>query len=351
MARDAAKDNPGRATQGSVSVIVVAWQSGPDLTRCLAALAAQTVRPLEILLVDNASTDGAPEAALQAVPGVTLIAAGANLGFAAGVNLGARQARGEWLALVNPDAFAAPDWLERLLAGAARSPQVGCFGCRQAMAGEAGRLDGLGDVMSLPGIPYRGGYGLADPGPVEEGECFSACGGAMLVRRSLFEALGGFDEELFMYCEDVDLGYRIRLAGGACRVIPDAVVEHRGSASTGGAGSDFASFHGARNRIRVFIKDTPPVLFWLTLPLHVLATAVLFLRLAGQGRLAPNLRGARAALSGLPAALAARRRTQATRTATSWEIARAMTCNPLDLLGRRVVIRRPRRRSGAGSAA
>ena len=219
------------------------------------------------------------------------------------------------------------------------------------MAGEAGRLDGLGDVMSLPGIPYRGGYGLADPGPVEEGECFSACGGAMLIRRSLFEALGGFDEDLFMYCEDVDLGYRIRLAGGACRVIPDAVVEHIGSASTGGAGSDFASFHGARNRIRVFIKDTPPVLFWLTLPLHVLATAVLFLRLAGQGRLGPTLRGARAALADLPAALAARRRTQALRTANSWEIARAMTWNPLDLLGRRVVIRRPRRRFRGASAA
>ena len=351
MARDAAKDKPDTGPEATVSVIVVAWQSGEDLTRCLSAIACQTARPLEILLVDNASTDGAPQAAVQAVPGVTLIAAGANLGFAAGVNLGARQARGDWLALINPDAFAAPDWLERLLAGAARNPDTECFGSRQAMAGEAGRLDGLGDVMSLPGIPYRGGYGLPDPGPVAEGECFSACGGAMLIRRSLFEALGGFDEDLFMYCEDVDLGYRIRLAGGACRVIPDAVVEHVGSASTGGAGSDFASFHGARNRIRVFIKDTPPLLFWLTLPLHVLATAVLFLRLAGQGRLAPNLKGARAALSDLPAALAARRRTQAKRTATSWEIARAMTWNPLDLLGRRVVIRRPRRRVGGGSAA
>jgi GT2 family glycosyltransferase len=271
---------------------------------------------------------------------VRLIEAGANLGFAAGVNLGARQAQGEWLALVNPDAFAAADWLERLLAGAARNPGVDCFGCRQAMADAPGRLDGLGDVMSLPGIPYRGGYGLPDPGPIAEGECFSACGGAMLIRRSLFEALGGFDEDLFMYCEDVDLGYRIRLAGGACRVIPDAVVDHVGSASTGGAGSDFASFHGARNRIRVFIKDTPPLLFWLTLPLHVIATTALFLRLATQGRLGPNLRGARAALADLPAAFAARRRTQATRRATSWEIARAMTWNPLDLLGRRVVIRR-----------
>lgn len=340
MARDAAKDNPETPHGTSVSVIVVAWQSGPDLTRCLAALAIQTVRPLEILLVDNASTDGAPEAAMREVPGVTLVPAGANLGFAAGVNLGARQAGGEWLALVNPDAFAAPDWLERLLAGAARNPGVECFGCRQAMADAPGRLDGLGDVMSLPGIPYRGGYGLPDPGPVAEGECFSACGGAMLIRRALFEALGGFDEDLFMYCEDVDLGYRIRLSGGACVVIPDAVVAHVGSASTGGAGSDFASFHGARNRIRVFIKATPPVLFWLTLPLHVLATATLFLRLATQGRLAPNLRGARAALADLPAAFAARRRTQSTRKATSWDIARAMTWNPLDLLGRRVVIRR-----------
>jgi len=343
MARDAAKDKSDRPSEASVSVIVVAWQSGDDLARCLLALTGQTHPPQEILLVDNASTDGAPQATAKALPQVRLIEAGANLGFAAGVNFGALQARGDWLALVNPDAFAAPDWLERLIAGAARNPGVECFGCRQTLAGAKGRLDGIGDVMSLPGIPYRGGYGLVDPGPVEEGECFSACGGAMLIRRSLFEAMGGFDEDLFMYCEDVDLGYRIRLAGGACRVIPDAVVDHVGSASTGGAGSDFASFHGARNRIRVFIKDTPPLLFGLTLPLHALATAILFLRLAGQGRLGPNLRGARAALADLPAAFAARRRTQAMRRASSWDIARAMTWNPLDLLGRRVVIRRARR--------
>jgi hypothetical protein len=203
--------------------------------------------------------------------------------------------------------------------------------------------------MSISGIPYRGGYRNPDPDILTPGETFSACGGAMLMDRDLFVDLGGLDERLFCYCEDVDLGYRIRLAGGTCRVIPDAVVDHVGSASTGGAGSDFASFHGARNRIRVFIKDTPPLLFWLTLPLHVLATTVLFLRLAGQGRLGPNLKGARAALADLPGTFAARRRTQANRKASSWDIARAMTWNPLDLLGRRVVIYRPRR--GGDSAA
>jgi len=162
----------------------------------------------------------------------------------------------------------------------------------------------------------------------------------MLIDRVLFQELGGFDERLFCYCEDVDLGYRMRLAGFASGVVPDAVVRHVGSASTGGPRSDFAVFHGSRNRIWVFIKNTPPLLFWLTLPLHVLTTAVLFARHAMRGELAAPLRGLRAALADLPMILAARRETQARRKATSWEIAAAMTWNPLDLLLRRVVIRR-----------
>jgi len=211
------------------------------------------------------------------------------------------------------------------------------------MDDNAGRLDGMGDVMSLPGFPYRGGYGLPAPGAIAGGETFSTCGGAMLIDRVTFRDLGGFDERLFCYCEDVDLGYRMRLAGMASRVVPEAVVRHVGSASTGGPRSDFAVFHGSRNRIWVFIKNTPPLLFWLTLPLHVLTTLVLFARHATRGELAAPLRGARAALAGLPMILAARRETQSQRKATSWDIARAMTWNPLDLLLRRVVIHRPTR--------
>ncbi len=342
MAREALKYKPQASPDlPKVSVILVAFQSGEHLKPCLDALAAQTFQPLEILLIDNASTDGAPAAALLDHPTVRLVEPGCNLGFAAGVNLGADLAQGDWLALINPDAFAQADWLETLIAATRTWPDIVCFGSRQLMANAPGKLDGLGDVMSLPGFPFRGGYGRPDPGPTAPGETFSACGGAMLIRRDIFQDMGGFDARLFCYCEDVDLGYRLRLENRPTLVIPDAVVRHVGSASTGGPRSEFASFHGARNRFWVFVKDTPPLLFWLTLPLHLALTAILFVRLAQQGHLAPQWRGLMAGIKGLPLALEARREAQARRRVGSWAIARAMTWNPLDLLQRRVVIRKP----------
>jgi GT2 family glycosyltransferase len=105
MARDGAKDKPATP---KVSVLVVAYQSGPHLAACLAALGAQTFADHEVVLIDNASTDGAPLAAVAAHPEVTFVEAGSNLGFAAGMNLAARHAKGQWLALINPDAFADP---------------------------------------------------------------------------------------------------------------------------------------------------------------------------------------------------------------------------------------------------
>jgi GT2 family glycosyltransferase len=346
MARPSANDKP---SSPRVSVVVVAYQSGPLLADCLATLRAQTVTDLEILLVDNASTDGAAQAAAHADPDVTLIANAENLGFAAAVNQGARAAQGRWLALLNPDAFAEADWLERLLAAAAAHPGVRSFTSRQLLAEDPTRLDGLGDVMSGPGFPFRGGYLRADPGDTDVGEVFSGCGGAMMVDRALFLEMGGFDERLFCYCEDVDLGYRLRLRGEPTLVVPDAVVRHVGSASSGGPRSDFAVFHGTRNRLWVFVKDTPPLLFWLTLPLHVLTTAVLFARHATRGEFAAPWRGFKAALKDLRVALEARREAQAQRRVGSWAIARAMTWNPLDLFQRRVVIRRGRPTRSAGA--
>jgi GT2 family glycosyltransferase len=336
MARDGANDKP---PSPSASVVVVAYESGPMLARCLAAVEAQTVRDLEIILVDNASRDGAAAAAVRERPDVVFVANADNLGFAAAVNQAARRARGRWLALINPDAFAEPDWLEALLAAAQAHPQVRCFASRQLMAEDPGRLDGLGDVMSASGFAFRGGYGAPDPGPLPPSEVFSACGGAMMIDRALFLEMGGLDERLFCYCEDVDLGYRLRLRGERTLLVAQAVVRHVGSASTGGPRSDFAVFHGTRNRLWVFVKDTPPLLFWATLPLHLLATAVLFARHATRGELAAPWRGFVAALRGLPVALAARREAQAQRRVGSLAIARAMSWSPLALFRRQVVAR------------
>lgn len=338
MARTATKDK-AEAHAPAVSVVVISYQSGPTLIRCLDALAAQTFRDFEVILADNGSTDGAPQAAAAAHPQVRFVENGGNLGFAAGVNRAAALARGRWLALLNPDAYAEPEWLGELMAATAAHPGVRAFGSRQLMAADPGRLDGLGDVMSLPGFPFRGGYRGRDPGPLPDGEAFSACGGAMLVDRAMFLAMGGFEERLFCYCEDVDFGYRLRLAGEPTLIAPRAVVRHEGSAASGGARSDFATFHGTRNRLWVFVKCTPPLLFWLTLPLHLAATALLFVRHASAGEFASPWRGLVAGFRGLPLAFAMRRETQAMRRVGSLEIARAMTWNPMDVLGRRVVLR------------
>jgi len=337
MARAAAIGKPPQ-----VSIVVVAYESGPMLAQCLAALRAQGFTDSEVILVDNASSDRSAQAAARADPAIRLIENARNLGFAAAVNQAAQAARGRWLALINPDAFAAPDWLERLMAATVAYPRVRCFTSRQLMAEDPTRLDGLGDVMALAGFPFRGGYTHADPGELAPGWVFSACGGAMLVERELFLSVGGFDERLFCYCEDVDLGYRLRLVGEPTLLVPDAVVRHVGSASTGGRRSDFAVFHGTRNRFWVFVKDTPGPLFWLTLPLHLLATLVLFARHATRGEIATPMRGLAAGIGHIGVALQARREVQATRTASSWQIARAMTWNPLDLFLRRAFIQRMR---------
>jgi len=332
----------------AVSVLIVTYNCGPTLDACLAALRAQTFRDFEVILSDNAPDDPAPRAAVAADPSLRLIENAGNLGFAAGVNRAAAQARGRWLALLNRDAYAEPDWLEQLLKAAQDHPDVRCFTSRQLMADEAGVLDGLGDVMSAPGFPYRGGYGRPDPNRAEVGEVFSACGGAMLIDRALYAEMGGLDERLFCYCEDVDLGYRLRLAGEPTLVVPAAVVRHEGSASSGGPRSDFAVFHGTRNRLWVFVKDTPPLLFWLTAPLHVLATVYLLARKWGSGEISA-LRGFAAGVKGLPLAFEMRRETQARRKVGSWAIARALTWNPIDLHLRREVIRPWRSRRSAGS--
>lgn len=332
---------PDDKSAPAVSVIIVSYQSGPTLERCLAGLKAQTFTDFEIILVDNASTDGAPQAAVAADPSLIFLEPGANLGFAAGNNLAVGRARGRWLALLNPDAYPEPDWLAALMDGVARHPGIESFASLQTSVDEPDRLDGAGDNMTSAGIPFRGGYGRRLPADLPEGEVFSSCGAAMLIDRALFLDLGGFDERFFCYCEDVDLGYRLRLTGRATVLLPGARVAHVGSASTG-VRSDFAIFHGSRNRIWTFLKNTPPVLLWLTTPLHVAVTSALLLLHLRRGDAGPAVRGIKAALkrADLKAVLADRKGVQARRKIGSLAILRVMSIDPVAFVGRRFVIRK-----------
>lgn len=298
-----------------VTVIIVNWNSGAWLARAVAALGLQTCRDFRLLVVDNASSDDSvARARAENVP-FDLLAQKSNTGFAAANNRAAAQAESEWLALLNPDAVPAPDWLERLLAAATAHPEFDFFGSRQMMTDAADHLDGIGDDYHISGMARRRGRGRRLRAADLAGrEIFAPCAAAALYRRDMFLAAGGFDERFFCYFEDVDLGFRLRLLGHRALYVPDAVVAHAGAAITG-SGSDFTVYHGHRNLVWAYVKNMPGALFWACLPAHLAlnVAAVCFFSLKGQGRVV--LRAKRDALRGLPAMLASRRAIQARRRA------------------------------------
>jgi GT2 family glycosyltransferase len=317
-----------------VAVIIVNYNGGAMLARCLDALGAQTFRDFRAIIVDNGSADGSADGLEARHPGVEVVRAGANLGFAAGNNLGLRHAAGaEWVALLNPDAYAAPDWLEKLMLAAERSG-FDFFGCRMRLADAPHLLDGTADVYHVSGMAWRRDHGTAvASGAGEAGEIFGPCAAAALYRRADLEAAGGFDESYFCYFEDVDLAFRLRLAGLRCAYVPGAVVDHV-SSGIAGRRSDFATYHGHRNLVWTYFKDMPAPLFWLYLPLHVAANLLAIAVCACRGQLGVVLRAKRDALAGLPRVLRERRVVQAKRTASVGGVRTAMARGLGALLGR-----------------
>ncbi|MEM7767934.1 MAG: glycosyltransferase family 2 protein [Pseudomonadota bacterium] len=327
------------------SVIIVAYGLEAPANRALLqaavrSLAGQSERDFEVLLVDNSETAGGLEALdLAGLPAVTVLPYGGNHGFAKGNNLAAAEARGEWVVLLNPDAVAERDWLAEIGAGIDRHPAAAMFASLQVSLDDPERLDGVGDAYFGLGFAWRGGFGRPVSEVPGEGACFSPCGAGAVYRRDAFQAAGGFDEAFFCFGEDTDLAYRLRLRGAYCVFLPGACIRHAGGGVSGRA-SAFSVTHGARNRIWGFVKATPPMLFWLTLPGHVGFTLLVLARGVMTGRFVPTLAGIWKGLAGVGPMIAQRRTLQAARTATSGDLAAAMAWNPLRLLQRKGDVRR-----------
>ncbi|MBI3420276.1 MAG: glycosyltransferase family 2 protein [Proteobacteria bacterium] len=316
------------------SIITVNYNGAGRIGRCMAAVAAQNIGDFEMLIVDNASTDHSGQ---TPVPDARFrwLYPGKNLGFAAGNNLAAREARGEWLFLLNPDAYMQDECLATLVKAMQRHPDCVLFGCTQLDDAAPDLLDGAGDCYTFIGYPYRGGENWGIEVLPDEGEVWGPCGAAYLIRRDVFEAMGGFDEDFFCYCEDVDLNFRLRLQGYHAIQVSEAFVRHEGSGITGRR-SYFSLFHGTRNRLWTFIKNMPPALFWPLLPLHA---ALLCLLLMNPKYFHPRWDGLKAALKGLPAIWRKRQEVQKTRKIPLWKLMRAFTWSPRKLLWRMADVR------------
>lgn len=309
----------------SVAVVVVNANAGDHLTRTLECLARQTVRPRRTIVVDNASTDGSMDGLEERFPWLEAVELDENVGFAAANNLAVRMADDcEWIALLNPDAYAEPRWLEELLGAAERRHEYTFFGSFLVRAGSPEELDGTGDVLHVSGLAWRRDHGDPIAGRARgEEEIFSACAAAALYRRDAFQSVGGLDERFFCFYEDTDLSFRLRLRGHRCLLVPSAVVHHVGSVTTG-AISDFAVYHSYRNLVWTWVKNMPAPLVALYAPQLLLLNVLLLTAFGVRGRHRVVLRAQRDALRGLPHALRARRTIQGSRTASAREIRRVL---------------------------
>lgn len=297
-----------------VTVVIVNWNGEKFLNRCLSALMIQSVKPYEIILVDNASTDASLDI-VHRFPSVRLLLQTENLGFAAGNNLAIQAAceDADWIALLNTDAYPDPAWLESLLSAVRDYPDFDALGSKLVDANDPALLDGAGDAYHVSGLVWRICHGEKIPPVSQVREVFSPCAAAALYRRSAFRSVNGFDEDFFCYMEDVDLGFRLRLSGFRCLYVPDSVVYHVGSATTGHQHSAFAVYHGHRNLVWTYIKNMPGVLFWLLLPVHLLmnVAACIYFSLIGQGMVI--LKAKWDAIKGIRKVWAKRRHVQAGR--------------------------------------
>jgi len=311
-----------------ISVIIVNYNSGDRLKRCLDCLAVQTLTPAEIIVIDNASSDESMENASRANVVFRKIDAGSNLGFAVANNVAVKEAEAPWVAFLNPDAYAAPEWLASVAAGISNYPWADAFGSLQIDYSDETTLDGAGDVYFFAGIPYRGHFGWPRETAPADGECFAPCAAAAIYRRSVFETLGGFEESFFCYGEDVDLGFRLRLAGKRAVQLSQAIVRHEGSGITGRR-SEFTTYHGHRNRIWTYVRNMPAPILIISLPVHFLVNLYLAVRFSVNGQLRPYLRAVKDAVLGLSAQWKARKKIQLLRQASTGDIAKALSWSPV----------------------
>jgi GT2 family glycosyltransferase len=318
-------------------IVIVNFNAGENLHRCMAALLAQTKTDFEVRIVDNASTDGS----LRYIPDddrFLVIHAGGNVGFAAGCNLGASDCAAPFVIFLNPDAFPEPGWLEALLRAAKSHPDAAMFGSLQVSATDGDILDGAGDCYSCFGVPWRGGYGQPVKPLPDYAEAFSPCGAAAMYRTEWFTRVSGFDERFFCYIEDIDLAFRIRLLGGRCMQVNCAIVRHVGGA-TSGTESDFTMYHSARNRFWTIIKNAPGWLLCVVAPLHIAFSAYLLFRFGRSSTASAIRQRLLAGFSGLPGVWRERRKIQAARMASIGDIARAINWSIPVLWKKKIVLR------------
>lgn len=305
-----------------VTVTIATYNGLHLLETVLCSLKQQTFMDFRTVVVDDASSDGTVGWLAEHWPAVEVVAHEENRGVAAALNTCFAMGEGsEFVLLLNNDVELDPACIEQLMGALRASPQAAVAQAKLLDFSRRELLDGTGDSYSWAGVPHRRGQSELDQGQYDElQDVFGACAATALYRRSALEEVGGFDEQFFALCEDIDWSFRARLAGYSCRYAPAAVAYHIGSASLGPRVSEFTLYHNWRNQLWVVAKNYPPTALVRHLPdllMGLLASLYVAIRHRSIGVL---LRSWRDALRGLPLVLRKRRAIQGARVCTPGEL-------------------------------
>jgi GT2 family glycosyltransferase len=267
------------------TIIVLNWNGYHFLHDCLNALRKQTFKNYEVIVVDNGSVDGSGDLVRSKFPEVRLIELKENLGFSVGNNHGFEAAMGDYIIFLNNDTVVHPNMLQALhYAIQHDSPNVAAWASKMLRWDDHAIIDNCGCAYSIFGTGVQIGYGNRDESLYDRPALiFGASGGSGCYRRAVLNEIGVFDEDFFYNNEDVDLNFRLQLAGYQCRFVPESIVYHRGSA-TAIAESDRTIYHILRNKVWVFYKNMPnPLLIKYLVP-HIFYNAAWLLIWTFRGR-------------------------------------------------------------------
>lgn len=248
------------AVPGRLSVIIPHWNGKIHLETCLSSLARQTYADLEVIIADNASTDGSQEYIRDCFPQFRIEQLSENRGFTGACNAGMRASTGEFIALLNNDTEVDANWAQEIVISFRQHPEAGFVASRMMLFDRRDFFHTAGDFFRLDGQAGNRGVWEKDCGQFDRAEyVFSACGGASVYRRRLLEEVGLLDDDFFFSHEDLDLGWRAQMLGYKCLYVPRAVVYHKLSASGGGVTS---SYYDGRNSLYLLWKNYPTALWW-----------------------------------------------------------------------------------------
>lgn len=253
-----------KSEKGLFSIIIPNYNGVNFLNICFKSIRKQSYKNIEIIMVDDNSTDNSVEFTIKYFPEIKVINNKKNIGFASSVNNGIKVARGEYIALLNNDTEVAKDWIYEIYKAVNKYPDASFFASKMLDFADRTIIDSCGDSMTWSGRSYKRMEGQKNNRDLSPTFVFGACAGASIYKKSLFDEIGLFDEDFKFYLEDVDIDFRAQLAGFKCLFVPEAVVYHVGSGTTGKI-SPFSFKMVIKNHFHLIYKNFPIRMIWKNL--------------------------------------------------------------------------------------